>query len=422
MKDKSRKIVISIIMVITIIGVFFLGYFSRDIFLDKELRETYNFLQTYKNYYFYESEGSLVKDISEAILDDYSEYFTKEEYERERAESFGNMAGIGLSFLGENLKIYKVAGNSPAKNAGIKSGGVLTEIDTGSGYSPLTDYNSFNVKYSLVQNNQEIGLKVNYDGTIKEYRLKRSEYKRTYVEYMDSVGHYLFTDKDGEMKLVKSDDETTILNDSVGYIRYESFNGKDDGITGSAGQIEEVLKKFKNDNKKNLIFDLRGNGGGYLSILCDIAPHFIDGDESKNNLVAYSVDKNNKRENYYAKGSDFSSYNFENIIILADRNSASASEAFIGAVLDYDKTNIVKVLVSSSMENGEKVYKTYGKGIMQNTFKHLDGSAVKLTVAEIFWPKSQTCIHKKGIVGLDSGKILKVESENSLELALNLCN
>lgn len=422
MKGKSKKIIISIIMVLTIIGVFFLGYFSRDIFLDKELKETYDFLQTYKDYYYYDSEGSLVKEISEAILDKYSKYYTKEEYERENAESYGNTSGIGLSFYVDNLTIFRVAGNSPSKNAGVKSGGVLKEIDIGNGYEALTDYNSFESKYSLVKTGQELGLKIDYNGNLKEYRFKRSEYKRTFVEYMDSLGCYTFTDKDGEMKLFKTDDERVILNDSIGYIRYESFNGRDDGLTGSSGQIEEVLKKFKNDKKKNLIFDLRGNGGGYLEILCDIAPHFIDGNASKNNLVAYSIDKNGKRENYYCKGSLFSSYNFENIVILADENSASASEAFIGAVLDYDKTNIVKVLVSSSIENGEKVYKTYGKGIMQNTFKHLDGSAVKLTVAEIFWPLSKTCIHQKGLVGGDSGKVLKVESENSLSYAIELCD
>lgn len=408
-------------MVISLLGVFFLGYFVRDVFLDEELKETFNFLRTYKNYYYYDSEGSLVKDISEAILDDYSKYYTKEEYERENAEGYGNTSGIGLSFLEGNLNIFKVAGNSPAKNAGIKSGGVLTEIDVGNGYEVIVDYNDFNAKYSLVKINQEMGLKVSYNGEIKEYRLQRREYKRTYVEYMDNLGCYSFSDKDGKMKLVKMDEASSILSDTIGYIRYESFSGRDSGLTGSAGQIAEVLKKFRNDKKKNLIFDLRGNGGGYLEILCDIAPHFIDGDKTKDNLVAYSIDKNDKRENYYAKASDFSSYGYENIIILADRNSASASEAFIGAVLDYDKTNIVKVLVSSSIENGEKVYKTYGKGIMQNTFKHLDGSAVKLTVAEIFWPKSEVCIHKKGVIGLDSGKVLKVESENSLNYAMELC-
>ena len=77
-------------------------------------------------------------------------------------------------------------------------------------------------------------------------------------------------------------------------------------------------------------------------------------------------------------------------------------------------------VVSSSIKNGERVYKTYGKGIMQSTYVNFDGSAVKLTTAKIFWPISNTSIHKDGVIGLDSGKILKVEKENALNYALEL--
>ena len=57
---------------------------------------------------------------------------------------------------------------------------------------------------------------------------------------------------------------------------------------------------------------------------------------------------------------------------------------------------------------------------MQSTYVNADGSAVKLTTAEIFWPISNTSIHKVGLVGLDSGKILKVDKETALSAALDL--
>ena len=78
------------------------------------------------------------------------------------------------------------------------------------------------------------------------------------------------------------------------------------------------------------------------------------------------------------------------------------------------------MLVSSSILGGKTVYKTYGKGIMQTTYRHIDGSAVKLTVAQNYWPISHTTIHNVGIIGKDSGKILAVDKENALEKALTL--
>ena len=77
-------------------------------------------------------------------------------------------------------------------------------------------------------------------------------------------------------------------------------------------------------------------------------------------------------------------------------------------------------LVSSSKLGNETVYKTYGKGIMQSTYVNVDGSAVKLTTAEIFWPISYTSIHKVGVIGKDTGKILKADKNNSLSYALEL--
>ena len=415
-----KRVIASVLIVCAVVGVFFLGYFFKDITMDGELREVYQFLQTYKKHYLYDEDGNLVKDISNAILDDYSVYYTKEEYERVNAEGYGNMTGIGLSFKGNSLKIYKVTGNSPCKIAGVKEGGVLTEMDTGSGFTNLSSYVDFSVKFDSVKENAYVKLKIDYDGEIKTYEVQRRDYKRTYVEYADSQGRYAFSDKDGDMALYKTDDETFITDDSIGYIKYESFYGRDSGLTGSAGQIGEALKKFKNDGKSKVIIDLRGNGGGYIDILCNVARYFIDGDKTKNNIIVYSKDKNGKRTDFYSKSSLYHNYNFEKIVILADENSASASESFIGAVLDYDKTNKVKVLVSSSTLNGETVYKTYGKGIMQSTYRHLDGSAVKLTVAQIFWPISNACIHKVGILGKDSGKVLAVDKEKALETALNI--
>ena len=73
----TKKIIASVLIVVSVVGVFFLGYFFKDLTMDKDFREIYQFLQTYRKHYLYDEEGNLVKDISNAILDDYSQYYTK---------------------------------------------------------------------------------------------------------------------------------------------------------------------------------------------------------------------------------------------------------------------------------------------------------------------------------------------------------
>ena len=245
----TKKIIASVLIVVSAVGVFFLGYFFKDLTMDSDYREIYQFLQTYKKHYLYSEDGNLVKDISNAILDEYSKYYTKEEYERARSESDGNMSGTGLLFRGDNLVISNVAGNSPSKHAGVKAGGVITEVDLGSGFVPLKSYNDFVIKIQDVQENAYFKIKVDYNGEIKTFDIQYRDYKRTYVEYADSQGVYAFSDKDGDMALYKMEDNTFITDNAVGYIKYDKFYGRDSGLYGSAGQITEVLKKFKNDGK-----------------------------------------------------------------------------------------------------------------------------------------------------------------------------
>lgn len=417
--NKKNKIISIIVSVVIAVVAFFGGYVARYYFADDDVRAIRDLVEKYKKHYYYD-DGNIVKDISNAILDEYSTYYTAEEFQEILNGAQGNFKGIGLGFTIDSLYVATVLGNSPCEKAGVKSGGTLTAINFGSGDFPVKNIDEFTAVLNSVPDDKDFTITINYGGVLKEFTVAKKDYKRTYVHYYDNLGYNGFSDASGEMQLVKLSDNSVIENSSVGYIVYESFNGTDNNLNGSAKQIEEVLNKFKLDGKKNIIFDLRDNGGGYMDILSKVVSHFIDAGDNKKALISVAIDKYGKREEFFSSKCDYSKYGFENIIILANENSASASEAFIGAVLDYDKNGIVKVLVSSSISKGEKVYRTYGKGIMQNTFINLDGSAVKLTTAEIFWPVSNVSIHKKGVVGEDSGKVLKVEKENALNYALEL--
>ena len=106
---------------------------------------------------------------------------------------------------------------------------------------------------------------------------------------------------------------------------------------------------------------------------------------------------------------------------MIDEDTASASEALVGAIYVYStKINFnLKVIISSSILNGEKVYKSYGKGIMQTTYPNVDGSAVKLTTAKLYWPISNVSIHGVGITTSIIPTAINADAETALSVALN---
>ena len=222
------------------------------------------------------------------------------------------------------------------------------------------------------------------------------------------------------MKLTLRNLDNITLVDTA-YIKYEQFSGRSAGNDGSVGQLKTALSMFKQGGYKNLILDIRNNGGVYMNILAEVAGLFVE-QSGDNQVVSIAKNKDNEVQNFYIKNNSYNSYGFENIIVLANQNTASASEVLIGAMLDYDTQNKVTVVLDGFNNNGNTVYRTYGKGIMQTTYQNLNGSAVKLTTAKIFWPKSNISIHGTGVTTETSNKVKNAVGVNAYEYALNLLN
>ena len=396
---KESALLKGIVVGLLIAVVFFSGYFTHYLSINKELRSIEFLLDVYKKHYYKESERDVVHALADQILDIYSGYYTAEEYQAYLKEGQGSKSGYGIALL--NLEVYKVAGNSPAELAGIKPNGTVigykksseSEFVKPNTQKALTDF--------LSQTNEEINLKIDYSGVEEIFILQRAEYLENYVYYSDSTGSYRFNGDQNGMIFTKYGDSQFNLDSGLGYIKFTSFNGLKKGTLGGAGQFKGALDAFKNNGNTKLIIDLRGNGGGYMSILCDIASYLCD-DKSGQTFVSQKARyRNGQIDNFNSALSAYSQYGFESIIFLADRGSASASEALMGAVLDYDaksENNIVKVIVEPTVENDKTIYATYGKGIMQSMYTNsLTGEAVKLTTAEVVWPISGTCIHGVGL-------------------------
>jgi carboxyl-terminal processing protease len=122
---------------------------------------------------------------------------------------------------------------------------------------------------------------------------------------------------------------------------------------------------------KKLIFDLRGNSGGFMDQAIMIANDFLP--EGK--LIVYTEDRQKEQIKQYSNGQGTSTD--LKLIILIDESSASSSEILAGAVQDNDRGVIV----------GRR---SFGKGLVQNQLPYSDGSALRLTTARYFTPTGRS--------------------------------
>lgn len=421
----AKRIISAVVAVLLIVASFAGGYFTRYATEDKEIRSIRYILDCYKKYYYFEQDD-VVDIIAGALLDQYSDYYTKEEYELVEKASKGQREGIGVSVGVATVEIKEVTGNSPAEKAGIKAGGKIVSVNG----NTVVDYNDFSNLLNAIEPYTDLSLGVDYGGETKYFTLQKQEYTQTYVFYHDDNVYSHFT-TNGSGKVVKTNDnlttDTDIIDDKdTGYIRLSMFYGFTgesyvnqwkNNLMGAAGQFYSALQTFKQNGKHNLIVDLRGNGGGYVIIAQSIAAHLLESKTTKTPLFSVQAYKDGKKEKYYTANTDYSDYAFEKIIFLADENSASASEMLMGAVLDYDAkngTNIVNVVLEQSLDaNGNPVYKSYGKGIMQEHItNYITGEVVVMTVAKLFWPVSGISIHGVGLTHDLDERIIESKDED----------
>ncbi len=414
-KKSFNRAIIIIIAVMSLVGTYFLGYFSFKWKLSDTEKTILQILEAYEDHYYFKDEN-LVDVISDAIFDDYSTYYTPEEYEGVVNKALGENANFGLKFVNETLLIHSVIVNSPCFRSGVTAGGTLVSV-THNGVESFG--NEGKLVLQEVSVGQEITIKIDYSGTEKSFDITKEEYNESYVTYVGSTGSYYFTNKTGGMKLEKYSDDS-ILASGVGYIKFSSFNGRRINDYGSASQMKKALLKFKEEGNTKLILDLRGNLGGYMDVASSIAGMLVEPKQNKQ-IYSIAVDRNGKEKHQtFTHDSEIDYSWFEKIFVLADVNTASASEVLIGAMLDYDDKDIVSVIIEGHNEGDQIVYRSRGKGIMQTTYKYNDGSAIKMTTARVFWPRSRTCIHGVGITTSSSEKVHNAVGMDALSYALNI--
>lgn len=344
---------------------------TLDMNLSQVKKKTGEIEELINAYYLDEIDGQKVEDtmytgMVAGLEDPYSVYYSKEELESMEESISGAYSGIGATLTQDpdtgELSVVSCFDGTPAQEAGLQPGDVITGWN---GKSVEGIELAELVSKIKTDPEEQLTLEIERDGENLEVELTRREVQIPTVEY-------------------------EMLDNQIGYIRLVEF----DEVT--ADQFKEALEDLENQNMEKLIIDVRNNPGGVLQVVCDMLDQLLP-----EGMIVYTEDKNGNRKEYT---SDEEHQFTKPLAVLANENSASASEIFAGAIQDYGIGTIVGTT-------------TFGKGIVQRTFYLSDGTGVKLTVAKYYTPKGHD-IHKKGItpdVEIELDEELKNQSSISHE-------
>jgi len=321
-------------------------------------------------------EGA-IKGYVSALGDPYTTYYTKEEMDELMEETTGNYVGIGIYMTLdiENNAIYvvKPMEGSPAEEAGIKAGDLITKVD--------------GIEYSGEELNQASNAIKGKEGTkVKLEILSNGQTREIEVERRKIIVSHIVEKK----------------FDNIGYLLIEDFDG------GCADEFEEKYKELEKQGIDRLIIDLRNNGGGVVNEAVDIADMLLEKDKT----ILITKDKKGNEE---VKKCDNEASITMPVVVLTNGYSASASEILVGALKDNERATIVGT-------------KTYGKGVIQEVDRLNDGSGLKITIEEYYTPNRDK-INKVGIkpdeeIELSSEIIEKGtytdEEDNQLQKAIEI--
>jgi len=291
-------------------------------------------------------ENKAIKEVL-AELDPHSQFIAAKEFNQVNDPLKGEFEGIGVQFRIEKdtIMIIRAISGGPSEKVGIRGGDRIVTIEgdtvAGTGISN---------EEIISQLKGEKGTKV----TVGIYR-----------PGLDDLVHYTIT---RDVIPTYSVDISFMPTDSIGYIKLSKFSAT------SYEEVKKALDDLIEDGMQKLILDLRSNAGGYLQAAIKLADEFLkDG-----KLIVYTEGKNRPKQFAYATSAG--AFEEQEITILIDEGSASASEILAGAVQDNDRGMIV----------GRR---SFGKGLVQEQMRLSDGSAVRLTVARYHTPTGR-CIQR----------------------------
>ena len=280
-------------------------------------------------------------------LDPHSAYITLDEFNEVNDPLLGSFDGIGVQFRLEKdtIAIVNVIKGGPSEKVGILAGDrILYVDDTLVASKKLT--NEDVMRKLKGPKGTKVRVKVlrrGVDGLL-DYTITR-----------DAIPTY-------------SVDIAYMLDEQIGYLKLSKFSAT------TVSEFKKAVADLNAQGMKQMVFDLRGNTGGYLNAAVEIADEFLP----KGSLIVYTEGRNRPRN--YMKARRRGMLEDIPVVVLIDGESASASEIVAGALQDNDRGTII----------GRR---SFGKGLVQEQIMLSDQSALRLTVARYYTPTGR-CIQK----------------------------
>jgi carboxyl-terminal processing protease len=272
-------------------------------------------------------------------LDPHSVYIPADRLREVNEELMGNFQGIGVEFqmLDDTVHVLYVVPGGPSEKAGLQVGDRM-----------LTVHDSISIA----------GRKLEPDDIRKYLRGMANTDMKLQVLRGNEKKNVLIT---RGVIPVSPIDAAYMIAPETGFIRINKF------MERSYEAFMQSMEKLQKLGMKQLILDLRGNGGGLMKEATDMADEFLSDDK----LIVYTEGEHMKRYEYRCRRDGI--FETGKLAILIDESSASASEVLAGALQDWDRATII----------GRR---SFGKGLVQQQFQLTDGSAVRLTIGRYFSP------------------------------------
>ena len=372
--NKSRK---STLIAFTIIGAAMISLrlpIKEDYFEMSKQLEILNSAFRELNIFYVDplSPGDLMQTGIDAMLlslDPYTRYYPESRMEDVRFMSTGEYGGVGLALEERwdgTFYIVDIKENSPAEKGGLQLGDNLIEIE-GQTISHL-DMRKIG---ELIKGTSgtEILLGIQHPGEldILDITLTREKIKTPDVPYYG------------------------MISDSTGYLILSKFTR-----TATIEVRKALIQLTDSLGAKQIVFDLRGNGGGLLREAVNIVNLFVPKGQEVVSMKGKTPEWNNN-------------YNTQSkallpkipLAILIDNKSASASEIVAGTLQDLDRALIV----------GQE---SFGKGLVQQTKKLAYGSRIKITVAK-YYTASGRCVQRLHYGDRDDRGDAKIQADSTLQ-------
>jgi carboxyl-terminal processing protease len=290
------------------------------------------------------SIASIINHLKQQYHDRFSHYFTKGEYDRFKQGSSLSGVGIAVTQVERGLRVATVYKHTPAREAGIQPGEIITGVNGRSIAGKDADVVTSQIRGPA---GTKVTLTIASDGSSRDVTLTRRE-----VDIPQVAG-----------RIEKIDGK------KVGYVRLAGF------FPGAHGELRREVERLYKQGAQALVLDLRGNGGGLLTEAVLVSSIFVP-----NGVIVSTHGRTQRTKTLEATGDPLPRHP---MVVLINGDTASASEIVTAAL---EQAGIAKVVGTTS----------FGKGTFQEVVPLNNGGALDLTVGE-YLTRDGTSINGIGI-------------------------